>query len=109
MLADVALSDGGSGVEVARAARAKGTATLFVTGESPAEGRDLALGCLAKPYNSRDLLDAIDHVAALLEGRKAKRKPRGLSLFLDQMTLDSVVESSNAGFESAERQAVERS
>lgn len=107
-LADVSLSDGGSGVDVARAAHAKGTPTLFVTGGCPADGKAFALGCLAKPYPQRDLLSAIDAVEAVLDGRKPKRKPRGLSLFSSEMAVDGVVKGANAGLERAERQAVER-
>lgn len=81
VLADVNLSDG-SGVEVARAAQARGVAVLFVTGRCPIEARALAAGCLAKPYAQRDLLIAIDAIDAVLGGGKVPRRlPGGLSLF----------------------------
>lgn len=82
VLADIRLSDG-SGVEVAKAAQARGVPVLFVTGNCPAEARALAAGCLAKPYPQRDLLVAIDAIDAVLAGRAApKRLPNSFSLFL---------------------------
>jgi len=81
VLADVKLSDGGDGIDVAHAARAKGVPVLFVTGICPLEARALAVGCLAKPYSQRDLRDAIAAVEAKLAGRQVKRKPKGLTFF----------------------------
>lgn len=82
VLADVRLADG-SGVDVARAAQARGLPVLFVTGSFPEEARALAAGCLAKPYPQRDLLAAIGAIEAVLEGAKApKRLPGSFSLFL---------------------------
>lgn len=81
VLVDIALSDGGSGIEVAQAARAKGVAVLFVTGNCPPDSQALAVGCLAKPYNQRDLRGAIEAIEARLRGEPVKRKPRGLTLY----------------------------
>ncbi|RYE02508.1 MAG: response regulator [Sphingomonadales bacterium] len=81
LLVDVALSDG-SGIDVARAARERGIAVMFVTGNCPGEAQELAAGCLAKPYAQRDLLLAINAIEAVIDGRKAPRKlPGGFSLF----------------------------
>jgi DNA-binding response OmpR family regulator len=80
VLADVNLSDG-NGIDVAHAARAKGVSVLFVTGTCPIEAQALSLGCLAKPYAQRDLLDALDAIDATLGGKAPKRLPRGLSLY----------------------------
>ncbi|MDB5684916.1 MAG: hypothetical protein JWM38_1071 [Sphingomonas bacterium] len=80
VLADVNLSDG-NGIDVALAAREKGVPLLFVTGLCPVEAQMLAIGCLAKPYSQRDLLDALAAVDALLSDKPAKRIPRGLSLY----------------------------
>lgn len=81
VLVDVNLADG-SGVEVARAAHERGVAILFVTGNCPAEARDIADGCLAKPYQQRDLAAAIMAIETVAEGRAApKRLPIGFSLF----------------------------
>ena len=62
-------------------AHESGIAVLFVTGQCPEGGREVATGCLAKPYAQRDLLAAIDAIEAVLEGRTPKRLPGGLSLF----------------------------
>ena len=80
VLVDVSLSDG-SGVEVARAARAKGIEVLFVTGNCPGEARALAAGCLSKPYPQRDLLAAIEAIEAVLDGGSPKRLPPSFNLF----------------------------
>jgi len=82
VLVDVNLADG-SGVEVARAAHARGVQVLFVTGNCPGEARKLAAGCLAKPYPQRDLLAAIQGIEAVIRGRKPGRLPGSFSLFLD--------------------------
>lgn len=81
VLADVGLSDGGTGLDVARAARDAGVPLIFVTGACPTEARALAVGCLAKPYTQRDLLAAIEAVDAKMAGQKPKRMPRGFTLF----------------------------
>jgi DNA-binding response OmpR family regulator len=83
VLADVALSDG-NGIDVALAASTKGIAVLFVTGACPVEAPAHTLGCLAKPYAPRDLLDALDAVDATVSGKTPKRIPRGLSLYPQQ-------------------------
>ena len=80
VLVDVSLSDG-SGVDVAKAAHAKGFPILFVTGNCPGEAKALAAGCLSKPYPQRDLLAAIDAIEAIAEGKKPKRLPGSFILF----------------------------
>lgn len=80
VLVDVSLADG-SGIDVARAAHGADILVLFVTGECPAGGREVAAGCLSKPYAQRDLLAAIDAIEAVLDGKKPKRIPGGFSLF----------------------------
>lgn len=81
VLADLTLSDGEGGMEVARAAQDKGVPVLFISGHCPLEARALALGCLSKPYRPRDLLAALDAVDILLSGSRPKRLPRALSLY----------------------------
>ena len=80
LLADVSLADG-SGIDVARAARARDVPVLFVTGNCPVEAQESAAGCLAKPYAQRDLLAAIGAIDAMLAGNPPKRSPPGLRLF----------------------------
>ena len=81
VLVDVNLSDG-SGVDVARAAHGKGIRVVFVTGSFPDEARALAVGCLAKPYQQRDLLGVIGALESIIDGKEPKRLPTGFSLFL---------------------------
>lgn len=80
VLVDISLADG-SGVDVARAAHGAGVPVLFVTGSCPEGGRDIAAGCLAKPYAQRDLLGAITAIETVLDGKMPKRLPSGFSLF----------------------------
>lgn len=80
VLVDVRLSDG-SGIDVARAAHDAGVPAMFVTGQCPAGGREVAAGCLAKPYSPRDLLAAISVVEGMLDGKPPKRTPAGFTLF----------------------------
>ncbi|PKP92312.1 MAG: response regulator [Alphaproteobacteria bacterium HGW-Alphaproteobacteria-16] len=81
VLVDLGLVDG-SGVDVAHAARARGIAVMFVTGQSPdAVATAIAMGCLSKPYPPRDLLQAIAVLEAVIEGRKPRRVPASLRLF----------------------------
>lgn len=80
VLLDIALADG-SGIDVARAAAARGVPVVFVTGHCPEEARPLALGWLAKPYAERDLLATISFVEATLLGRLPRRIPRALKWF----------------------------
>lgn len=81
VLADINLSDGGSGRDVARAAAGRGVPLMFVTGACPDDARSLAVGCLSKPYSQRDLLAAIDVIDAKRLGRVPKRMPRSFSYF----------------------------
>jgi len=81
VLADVKLSDGGNGHDVARAARDKGVPLIFVTGSTPEDAKGLAIGLLSKPYSQRDLLAAIEIVDAKLSGKPTKRAPRCFTLF----------------------------
>lgn len=80
VLVDISLADG-SGLDVARAANSAGILVLFVTGACPEGARDVAAGCLAKPYAQRDLLAAIAAIEAVLEGKKPKKLPIGFNLF----------------------------
>lgn len=81
VLADMNLSDGGSGHDVARAANEKGIPLIFVTGSYPEGLRGSAVGVLTKPYSQRDLLAAIETVDAKLSGRVFKRIPKSFTLF----------------------------
>jgi DNA-binding response OmpR family regulator len=80
VLVDVALADG-SGVDVAKAAHALDIVVLFVTGACPEEARRLAIGCLAKPYSSRELRAALDAIDALLRGDPVRKAPPALTIY----------------------------
>ncbi len=81
VLADVSLADG-NGIDLARQAHARGVAVIFCTGDCPEGGRAFARGCLAKPYNPADLIDAIAAVDGQMQGRaRPRRLPRGFALF----------------------------
>jgi CheY-like chemotaxis protein len=81
VLADVNLSDGGNGRDVASKALEHDVPLIFVTAACPADAQALAVGCLAKPYSQRDLLSAIDAVEAKISGRAPRRIPRSFTLF----------------------------
>jgi DNA-binding response OmpR family regulator len=80
VLVDVSLADG-SGMDVARAAKAAGVAVLFVTGNCPTQAAEVADGCLTKPHAQRDLLSAIEAIETRIDGGKAKKPPAGFRLF----------------------------
>jgi DNA-binding response OmpR family regulator len=80
LLVDVTLADG-SGVDIARAAHARGVPVLFVTGNFPDDARAWAAGCLSKPYTPRNLLQSIAAIEARLDGNTPKRLPPGFQLF----------------------------
>jgi len=77
---DIEISGEGSGIDIATAANERGIAVLFVTGNCPAGATDLAYGCLAKPYNARDLIASIEAIDCLMRGMEPKEVP-GLTVF----------------------------
>jgi DNA-binding response OmpR family regulator len=81
VLTDIALAGDGDGVDVARAAAAKGVAVLFVTGNCGDQAESLALGCLTKPYGERILLGALAAIDDHLQGRDPKKVPEQLTLY----------------------------
>ena len=81
ILSDIKLNGDGDGMDVARAAAAKGVPVLFVTGNSPVEARSLGIGCLAKPYTDKVLKGALEAVDRKVQGKRLKRLPAGLSLY----------------------------
>jgi DNA-binding response OmpR family regulator len=83
VITDIRLTGVRSGVELARHARELGIAVLFATSVCPVDVKDqgIALGCLAKPYQPRDLVRAIGVCERLVSGLSAGRLPPGLTLF----------------------------
>jgi DNA-binding response OmpR family regulator len=81
ILTDIKLSGDGDGMDVARAASAKGVPVLFVTGNCPLEAHSLGIGCLAKPFTEKMMKAALDALDSKLQGRKVKKLPAGLSFY----------------------------
>ena len=81
VVTDIGLAGDGDGHDVARAAGAKGVPVLFVTGRPNDAGKALALGCLAKPYSTGVLATSLGVIDRVLQGRKPRRLPVGLTLF----------------------------
>ena len=93
VLSDVRLRKQQTGIQVARAAKLKGIPTLFATGHSYPGAADVAIGCLLKPYNERQLTKAIECIDLHMQGEKVKL-PKGLELFV---TGDEPEEGSRSG------------
>ncbi|MEA3031793.1 MAG: two-component system, response regulator PdtaR [Sphingomonadales bacterium] len=82
IMTDISLAGEGDGVDVARAAAARSVPVLFVTGNCTAEAQSLALGCLTKPYSERVLLNALAAIDDHLQGKKPKKIPEQLTLYV---------------------------
>ncbi|MCA1653935.1 MAG: response regulator [Sphingomicrobium sp.] len=80
ILSDVKLSGQRTGCDLAREAGKRGVPVLLVTGRCPDDARELAIGCLMKPYTDKVLKDAIKAVEEFLAG-KTPKLPKGLELF----------------------------
>ena len=81
ILSDVRLRKDQTGLELARAAKAKGVPTLFATGHAHPQASEIAVGCVMKPYTDRQLCKAIECVDRHLQGEKVK-PPKGVQLFI---------------------------
>ena len=81
ILSDVRLRKQQTGIELAKAAKARGVPTLFATGHPYPGAADIAVGCLAKPYSERQLCKAIEAVDKHLQRQKVKPF-KGLELFV---------------------------
>jgi CheY-like chemotaxis protein len=80
ILSDVRLRSQQTGVDLAREAKARGIPTLFATGHPYPDAPAVAVGCLSKPYNERQLKAALKCVDRHLAGEKVK-PPKGVELF----------------------------
>ena len=81
VLSDVRLRKQQTGIKLAQQAKQKGVPTLFATGHTYPGASEIAVGCLLKPYNERQLTKAIECVDRHLQGQKVK-PPKGLELFI---------------------------
>ena len=82
VLSDVRLRSQQNGIDLARAAKAKGIPTLFATGHAYPEAARVAIGCLKKPYTDRQLKGALEQVDRHLAGQPVKPQ-KGLELFTE--------------------------
>ena len=82
ILTDISLAGEATGLDVAREAVARGIPVLFVTGNGAAGEEALAVGCLAKPYSPRVLLDTLKAIDQHLQGRAPRRLPGELTLYV---------------------------
>ena len=81
ILSDIRLRSHKNGIELAQAAKKRGIPTLFATGHAYPAAAEIAVGCLHKPYNERQLMKAIECVDRHLQGESFK-SPKGLELFV---------------------------
>lgn len=82
ILSDYRLQGERTGLDLARAAKNRGVPILFATGyQLPPESKDLAIGCLAKPYSERTLKQALESVDRQLAGERPK-PPKGMQIFV---------------------------
>lgn len=85
-LVDLQLANGSSGYAVAAKLHDAGIACLFTTARAPGfPVRDLAIGCLQKPYREEDLVRALAEAEDLLKGREKlvlrRRLPAPLEIY----------------------------
>ena len=82
ILSDYRLSGERTGLDLARAAKSHEVPIFFATGHKlPDESVQLAIGCIAKPYNERTLKLALEAVDRHLRGETVK-PPKGVELYV---------------------------
>lgn len=81
-LVDVNLVGGDSGIELARRLREHDVPVLLATGNCPpALSRDVAVGCLGKPFHAQELIAAVEVALQAANGQPIGVPPPSLSLF----------------------------
>ena len=80
ILSDVRLRGDRTGIDLAHEAKKRGIPLLFITGYPPDNARELAIGCLLKPYSDRTMRQTIEAIDLHLGG-KACKPPKGLELY----------------------------
>lgn len=79
-LLDITLQGGGSGLEVARVLFGRwGVRSIFASSQVcvARQARDVALGCIQKPYAVETVLRSIEAVRAVLDGAAPASLPQG--------------------------------
>jgi CheY-like chemotaxis protein len=92
-LVDLQLANGSSGYAVAARLHDCGIACLFTTARAPGFAvRDLAIGCLQKPYREEDLVRALTEAEDILKGRQKlvlrQRLPEPLEIYGEEEAAD---------------------
>lgn len=92
-LVDLQLANGSSGYAVAARLHDAGIACLFTTARAPGFAvRDLAIGCLQKPYREEDLVRALSEAEDILKGRQKlvlrQRLPEPLEIYREDAETD---------------------
>ena len=93
-LVDLQLANGSSGYAVAARLGDFQVACLFTTARAPGFAvRDLAIGCLQKPYREEDLVRALTEAEDILKGRPKlvlrQRLPEPLEIYGEEDPADS--------------------
>lgn len=80
-LVDVQLARGGSGLDAAAQLKALGVPCVFATANCPKEkGAGLAVGCLHKPFDDRNLSQALGVAEMILAGGHPTALPQSFHL-----------------------------
>ena len=82
---DIGIAGERDGIAVAGALTEEhGTSCIFLTAQADRAraARDVALGVIAKPYDPRDVLRAVDVVSVIRQGQIPAEVPRRLELFV---------------------------
>lgn len=81
-LCDVKLALGDSGITVAQQLAARGIPGIFLSGNCPdAADHPLIVGCIAKPFHTARIGDAVNAAYAITQGHTPERLPSMLTLY----------------------------
>jgi DNA-binding response OmpR family regulator len=80
---DLNLIDGASGIEIGKRLAASGVTVLYMTANPSQLGSGVpgTVGVLPKPFNDRELRQAIEYVTAYRQNRPGVAAPRAMRLF----------------------------
>ena len=83
-LLDITLQGGGSGLDVARALHRRwGVPAIFASSQvcEARQARDIALGCIRKPYAVETVLRSIEAARAVMGGTPPANPPKEFEMF----------------------------
>ena len=81
---DINLRDGSNGVDLARALSVRwGVLAIFASAQvaEARQARDIALGCIRKPYAPQTVLRGVEAAREVMDGRTPRQVPAGFELF----------------------------